>query len=97
MKRLWSFVGADYWRAAFLLILLVGGVKGGWDFYWWNQWLRIVSWQVQEISRYIGQPVAKLPSGESLSRGEAIDLLVKEALKRSQQSLPQAGLPPQAK
>ena len=72
MRRLWRFVKEDWWRAAFLAVVIV---VGGERIYHTYSWIAKVNW-------YLVQPVAKGQGGEVITRAQALDLLVKQALSK---------------
>ena len=73
------------WRALVIVAVLLLGGKGGWDFYWWNQWLKQVSYTNQVIVAYLFQPIGKNEKGEDVTRASFLNDAIKNSTKPAEE------------
>lgn len=82
--RIGDWFVADVWRAVVVVLALAAGGKGAWDFYWWNQWLKQVSYQQQQVIKFLAEPAGKTPDGKVFNRADLLNLLAQQVSQPSQ-------------
>jgi len=77
-----SKLQANIYRTIVIVLLIVGAAKGGWDFYWWNQWLKQVSYQQQQIVKFLVEPVGQA-QGKPFNRADLLTAIAQQNSKPS--------------